>query len=128
MILIAGAIYLISQTGSFNSFIMALLLIAFIICSTSFFSFCCTNKAPTALMIANILLVFILKFVLIIGFCIVFVQDKITEFLVQQMKDSEAVIREVKEKINSEMDLTKIVMLSYSIIIVRNLFKISFWI
>jgi thiol:disulfide interchange protein len=117
--LLVAAIYLIAQTGSFNSFTLALLIIGSSICFTSIFSFCCTNKSPCALLFAIILLIFIFLFVVTLGICIIFLQDKLIEFLVQSMKDSQSQIEDIKQKINSEMDITKIVALTYSSIIVK---------
>jgi hypothetical protein len=119
-ILFTGAIYLIAQTGIFNSFVLSMFIIAFFICFTSFFSFCCTYKAPCAMCILNLLLILIFILVIIMGFCIVFIQDQIINFLIDNMNESsQAAIEEAREKINNEMDITKIVMLAYSIIIVK---------
>jgi hypothetical protein len=116
--LFTSAIYLVVKIDNFNSFTLSLMLIGFIITTTTIFSFCCTNKNPCGILISTTLLTFIFIFVLTIGFCIVFIQDQIVEFLTENLKDSKEVIDEVKRQINVNMNITKIVVLSYSSIIV----------
>jgi hypothetical protein len=124
--LIGSGIYLWTKAESFNTFILAIMSIGLIIAFTTMFSYCCTNKSPCALLMAIILLILIFVFIVTLGVCIIFFQEKIIDFLVQSMKDSEAVIEELKEQLNKNMDLTKIIALSYSVIIVNFYLKYSF--
>ena len=106
-----------AKVKSFNTFILTLLLVSFfIICIT--FVGCKIRYSPTTLIIYFMLVFFILVGVIILVFYIIYDKEQIITFLVYNMMDSRPAIEEARKYLDQNIDIIKILLLTYTFIIV----------
>jgi len=101
-----------TKVKSYNSFNMTLTLIALYIFMTCLVG-CKLRYSPTKLIIFFLLVLIVLIGVTILLSFILFDQDQIINFLVLNMKDSKAAIDEAKNYLDHNIDVIKILLLSY---------------
>ncbi len=101
-----------TKVKSYNSFNMTLTLIALYIFLTCLVG-CKLRYSPTKLIIFFLLVLIVLIGVTILLSFILFDQDQIINFLVLNMKDSKAAIDEAKNYLDQNIDVIKILLLSY---------------
>jgi hypothetical protein len=119
--LIGSSIYLWVTVGQLNSFIISVALIATFILVTTIYGFYCTKNSPCAVIIYEIFLFLLAVFVLILGFFILFDQDKIIQVLISTMKDSTLTINKATEALENNMDATKIGLLVFAAVSVSDI-------
>lgn len=118
--LLASSILLSSETQSVSSFSASIGFVSLVLITTSLFGYCSIKNSPCSTLI-YLLLILVLTLTLVpLGMYILFDQDTIVQILLEKMQDSGAEIEKVRHAINTNMDITKIVLLLYSIIFVRN--------
>jgi hypothetical protein len=96
-----------------------MLIIALFILLTSVFSICWTGRSSCAHLLSGILYIAIILANIILGFYIVFDQESLVDFMTEKMDDSVAAIDKIKYQINVNLDIVKILFLSYTIVIVK---------
>jgi hypothetical protein len=101
-----------TKVKSFNSFNMTLTFIALYIIFTCLIG-CKLRCSPTKLIIYFLLVFLVLTGVTILLMFILFDQDQIITFLIHNMKDSKAAIDEAKYYLDQNIDVIKILLLSY---------------
>lgn len=101
-----------TKVKSYNSFNMTLTLIALYIFMTCLVG-CKLRYSPTKLIIFFLLVLIVLIGVTILLSFILFDQDQIITFLIHNMKDSKAAIDEAKYYLDQNIDVIKILLLSY---------------
>jgi hypothetical protein len=117
--LLVSSILLSSETQSLNSFTVSVGFLSIVLIITSSFGYCCIKNSPCSTFI-YLLFILALTFTLVsLGMYIMFDQEEIVKFLMEKMKDSEEAIKKAEKVINTNMDITKITLLVYSIIFVN---------
>jgi hypothetical protein len=117
--LLASFILLSSETKSVNSFIASIGFLSLVLITTSVFGYCSIKNSPCSTLI-YLLFILVLTLTLVpLGMYILFDQEAIVKILIENMQDSKESIEKVENAINTNMDVTKIVLLLYSIIFVR---------
>lgn len=116
--LLASALYLWLTVKLLNSFILSISLVGFFIIFTSGYGYFCTKNSPTLILCYELFLLVLTIFVLTLAFFILYDQPDIVNFLTKEMTDSAGTIATAKVALNSNMNVTKISLFVYSIVIV----------
>lgn len=116
--LIGSALYLYLIVKFANTFILSLGIIGTFILFISAYGYCCTKRSPNLLLCYELFLLLLTMFVLILAFFILYAQPDIINFLTSKMTDSHDTIAAAKMAINRNMNITKIALFVYSIVIV----------
>lgn len=107
------------EVKSFNSFIFTIIFVSFVIVCSNIIGYG-VRYSPTKLIIYFVLVFIVTVGLTILLFFVIYDKDQIVAFLTQNMKDSPIAIKIVKEYLDQNIDLIKILLLSYSTILVIN--------
>ena len=119
--LLASAAYLWMKVGLLNSFILSIAVLALFMLVVSLYGYCCTEKSPCAIIIYQLFLIVLVIFIAMVVFFIYSDQDKIVEVLTANLTDSADTILQLKVDINRNMDLTKVGLLIYAVVVVSTI-------
>jgi hypothetical protein len=116
--LLGSSLFLSYEIQAINNFILSIAFISIFMLFCSFLGFCCIKNSPCAIMIYVLMNILFVLTILPLSFLIIFEQEEIVKFLIENIKDSEETINKAKYFINLDMDITKIVLLSYCLVFV----------
>ena len=117
--LFASSIYLSSETDSINTFTVSIAFLSVILIFTSCYGFFGIKNSPCSILIYIFFILMLTLTLIPLGMYIVFDQEQIVNLLIENMKDSEESINLAKKAIDINMDITKITLLIYSVILVN---------
>jgi hypothetical protein len=116
--LLASGCYLWMTVGLLNSFILSIGALALFMIIVALFGYCCTEKSTCGLIVYQIFLVVLFLFICVVAFFIYTDQERIVQLLTSQLTDSADTILQIQSDINKNMDLTKISLLVYALVVV----------